>query len=72
MPNIDISPDQNTVVIDNVELHDFVPNSIDDTDEKCRSCSLYAKCVDLMTDENFWPFPCVPEKRDDGDNGYFI
>lgn len=72
MPNINISPDQNTVVIDNVELYDFVSDSVDDTHEKCRSCALLKKCMELGTDDDFWPFPCLPEKRDDGDNGYFI
>jgi hypothetical protein len=72
MQNIDISPDQNTVVIDNVELYDFVPDSVDNTEEKCNSCALLNLCNEIGTDDDFWPFPCLPEKRDDGDNGYFI
>jgi len=64
---ITVSKDQNTIT---VKEKIFVFNPIAEDDYHCANCDAFSICCELEdTVESSFPFPCLPQNREDGKNG---
>jgi len=67
MENITVSDDQNTITVKGIT---FVFNPIVEEDYHCAHCEAFDLCCELEdTVESTFPFPCLPQNREDGKNG---
>ncbi len=72
MANVTISPDQNTLIVDEQQFK-FNPLDRDPEgeDQTCSNCAAFKLCCQLeSTVDSSFPFPCFD--RADGESGNFL